>query len=237
MPLRRFVFPLGANLFMTRKLSFFFIIGILLVGLETAILAGGESDSTRSIVLPADPFSFQPGSGQEVANSYCVICHSADYIYIQPPHSPEKWTAIIKKMKQTFGCPIPDESITLLSEYLTHQNEISPLVSSPPHFQKALSPLLNKRGSLDKGKSVYTTHCLNCHGTKGHGDGPIGKMLIPPAANLTVLGKKSNQELLTTIQDGRPGTAMPSWKGNLSAQDILDVLSYVRKFSQESSKE
>jgi mono/diheme cytochrome c family protein len=219
-----------------RLSSFFLIIGILLVFMETRILTGEEFNSNPSLTFPTDPFSFQPGSGQIVANAYCVICHSADYIYMQPPHSQGKWTEIIKKMKQTFGCPIPDESITLLSEYLTHQNEISPLVSNPPHFQKAPSPLINEQGSLDKGKSVYTTHCLNCHGRMGKGDGPIGKMLIPPAANLTVLGKKSDQELLVTIQDGRPGTAMPSWKDNLSAQEIADVLFYVRSFGQKSSK-
>lgn len=202
----------------------------------SVIVASEVSTQTRSITFPTDRFSFQPGLGQEIASTYCVICHSADYIYMQPPHSQKKWTEIIKKMKVAFGCPIPDESITLLSEYLTHQNEIFPLVSSPPHFKKAPSPALNEQDSLDRGKSVYTTHCLNCHGQMGKGDGPIGKMLIPPAANLTVLGKKSDKELLTTIQDGRPGTAMPSWKGNLSAQDILDVLSYVKKFSQESSK-
>jgi mono/diheme cytochrome c family protein len=220
-----------------RTSSFFLIlIGILLMSFDSVIEASEVSTPTQSITFPTDPFSFQPGLGQEIASTYCVICHSADYIYMQPPHSQKKWTEIIKKMKIAFGCPIPDESITLLSEYLTHQNEVSPLVSSPPHFQKAPPPSLNEQGSLDKGKSVYTTHCLNCHGRMGKGDGPIGKMLIPPAANLTVLGKKSDQELLTTIQDGRPGTAMPSWKGNLSAQDILDVLSYVRKFSLESSK-
>ena len=221
---------------MMRLSSVFLIIGMLLTSLGSPSLAEENTKSSKTIFLPTDPFSFQPGLGQEIASTYCVICHSADYIYMQPPHSKKKWTEIIKKMKLAFGCPIPDESITLLSEYLTHQNEISPLVSSSPHLQKAPSPSLNEQGSLVKGKSVYTTHCLNCHGGMGKGDGPIGKMLIPPAVNLTVLGEKSDKELLTTIQDGRPGTAMPSWKGNLSPQDILDVLSYVRKFSQESSK-
>ncbi len=60
----------------------------------------------------------------------------------------------------------------------------------------------------------------------------MGKMLIPPAADLTVLGMKSDKELLATIRNGRPGTAMPSWKGNLSAQAIVDVLSYVRGLSR-----
>ena len=219
-----------------RILSFFLIAGILLVNFDAGVLAGEVAAPTRSITFPTDPFSFQPGSGQEIANTYCVICHSADYIYTQPPHAQTSWTEIIKKMKLAFGCPIPDESIALLSEYLTHQNEISPLASTHLEIQKASSPSPNEQGSLDKGKSLYTTHCLNCHGPMGKGDGPIGKMLIPPAANLTVLGKKSDQELLKTIQDGRPGTAMPSWKGNLSAQEIRDVLSYLRNFPQESSK-
>jgi len=231
------MFPQRANLFMTRASSFLFlIIGILLTSLGSLSVAEEPTNTTRSIFLPTDPFSFQSGKGREVAITYCVICHSADYIYMQPPHSQIKWTEIIKKMKLTFGCPIPEESVNLLSEYLTHQNELAPLGSTPLHFQKESSPSLNEEGHLDKGKSVYTTHCLNCHGRMGKGDGPIGKMLIPPAANLTILGEKSDQELLTTIQDGRPGTAMPSWKGDLSPQDIQNVLSYVRKFSQESSK-
>ncbi|MEX2490183.1 MAG: c-type cytochrome [Nitrospirales bacterium] len=202
---------------------------------DTGVLAGEVAVPTRSITFPTDPFSFQTGTGQEIANTYCVICHSADYIYTQPTHSTTTWTEIIKKMKLAFGCPIPDDTIALLAEYLTHQNEISPPASSTPHLHKAPSPSLNNHDSLDKGQSVYTTHCLNCHGRMGKGDGPIGTMLIPPAANLTVIEEKSDRELLTTIQDGRPGTAMPSWKGSLSEQEILDVFSYVKSFTQKSS--
>ena len=237
MPLRPFLFPHKANLFMFRILScFFLIIGILLVSLETATLAGGESNSTRSIVLPTDPFSFQPGSGQEVANSYCVICHSADYIYMQPPHSQGKWTEIITKMQQTFGCPIPDNSIGTLAKYLTNQNEIELKALNPTNVQEQSSSISTDKGNPINGKAVYTANCINCHGTKGHGDGPMGQMLIPPAADLTVLGEKPNKELLRAIRNGRSGTAMPAWKDNLSVQDIADVLSYVRTFGQKSSK-
>ena len=105
----------------------------------TAIGAGKESHSTRSIAFPTDPFSFQPGFGQEVANIYCVICHSADYIYMQPPHSQGKWTEIIKKMKHTFGCPIPDDSMDTLAKYLTNQNEINPTALNPTTIQEPSS--------------------------------------------------------------------------------------------------
>ena len=136
-------------------------------------------------------------------------------------------------MKHTFGCPIPDDSIDTLASYLTHQNEIQPTGLTPANVQELSSSADTATVNPNNGKAVYTTNCINCHGTKGFGDGPIGRMLIPPAADLTVIGTKSDQELLAIIQNGRPGTAMPSWKGNLSAQDITDVLSYVRSLSRE----
>jgi len=219
---------------MIRKLlSFFLILGILLVSVGSGLFAGEDSNSQRSIILPTDPFSFQPGQGREIANSYCVICHSADYIYMQPPHSQGKWAEIIKKMKHAFGCPIPDDSIATLASYLTHQNEIQPTTLKPANVQELPSSSGTATVNPNNGKKIYTTNCINCHGTKGLGDGPIGQMLVPPAADLTVIAEKSDKELLTTIQNGRPGTAMPSWKGNLSAQDITDVLSYVRSLSRE----
>ncbi len=110
--------------------SFFLIIGILLVSIEAGVFAGEISSSNPSITFPTDPFSFQPGQGQEIANSYCVICHSADYIYMQPEHSQKKWQAIITKMKRIFGCPIPQDQIPTLATYLFQQNSISPLPST-----------------------------------------------------------------------------------------------------------
>lgn len=113
---------------MTRSVSvLFLIIGILLTSLGSLSVAEELPNTTRSIFLPPDPFSFQPGKGQEVANAYCVICHSADYIYMQPEHSKEKWAAIIHKMHQVFGCPVPQDQIPTLAAYLFQQNSLSPL--------------------------------------------------------------------------------------------------------------
>ena len=110
------------------KLSFvFLIIGILLTSLGSPVFGEENTKSMRSIVLPTDPFSFQSGKGQEIANIYCVMCHSADYIYMQPGHTKQKWQAIIKKMQQAFGCPIPHDQIPTLATYLFHQNSISPV--------------------------------------------------------------------------------------------------------------
>jgi mono/diheme cytochrome c family protein len=85
-----------------------------------------------------------------------------------------------------------------------------------------------------KGRAIYEKHCLICHGSRGKGDGPTGKVLIPPATDLTSAAskKKSDADLLKIIRDGKPPTAMPAWKGQLSEQDIRDVLAYIRSLSQ-----
>ena len=113
---------------MFRSLTcFFLIIGALLVGFGSLSRAEDTTSPLRTFSLPTDPFAFQSGKGQEIANTYCIICHSADYIYMQPKHSEKKWTAIIHKMKKTFGCPIPQEQVPTLATYLFQQYSVKPL--------------------------------------------------------------------------------------------------------------
>ena len=56
-------------------------------------------------------------------------------------------------------------------------------------------------GQISDGQIVYQRLCEPCHGTKGHGDGSLGKVLVPPAADLTAsaVQSKSDRELLHTI--------------------------------------
>lgn len=209
------------------------LVGIFLLSLNQWGLAGeNRPDSPHAIVLPLPSMTFQPGQGSDIASIYCGICHSAEYVYMQPPHDENTWGAIVHKMKQAFGCPIPDDLIPPLVHYLVSQNDMALSESSPKEEPQETASSPTNGGDPAKGKTVYGTYCANCHGLTGKGDGPIGQSLLPPAANLTTSGNKSDTELLKTIQNGRPGTAMPSWKGDLSAQDILNVLSYIRTLSR-----
>ena len=85
-------------------------------------------------------------------------------------------------------------------------------------------------GDAVMGKAVYEQRCLACHGPQGKGDGPTGKVLVPPAADFTSAAskKKTDAELLKTIENGKPSTAMVAWKGLLSDQDIQNALAYVK---------
>lgn len=85
------------------------------------------------------------------------------------------------------------------------------------------------KGDPQKGKAVFSSSCVPCHGPEGRGNGVAAPALKPPPAdfNSPDSKKKAPAELLTTIVDGKPGSSMPSWKSALSKEDIQDVLAYV----------
>jgi mono/diheme cytochrome c family protein len=95
-------------------------------------------------------------------------------------------------------------------------------------------PAWAESGDVVKGKAIYERLCINCHGAQGKGDGPASKMLMPPPADLTSLKIKSKPDgdLLQAIQNGRPPTTMPAFRGQLSEQQMHDVLAYVRSLSR-----
>ena len=93
-------------------------------------------------------------------------------------------------------------------------------------------------GDATRGKVVFEKNCMTCHGSDGKGTGPMGPLLTPPAADYTSerTRLKTDAELLHTIQEGRPGTAMRSFKPWLSKQEMRDVLAYVRLLSKGEAK-
>jgi hypothetical protein len=74
--------------------------------------------SVHSIKLPEPKIELPPGPGREAAETYCGVCHSLDYLLIQPPLSKEAWTAGVTKMQKTFSAPIPDDKVPEILNYL-----------------------------------------------------------------------------------------------------------------------
>jgi mono/diheme cytochrome c family protein len=93
-------------------------------------------------------------------------------------------------------------------------------------------------GDPEKGRPIYEKYCLLCHGPQGMGDGPQGKLMNPPASNFRSAEskKKSDSDLLKTIQEGHSKTAMTGWENELNKREMMDVLSYIRKLSGQGDK-
>ncbi len=89
---------------------------------------------------------------------------------------------------------------------------------------------------LNRGLTIYREHCMECHGATGKGDGPKAPFLSPRPGNLisAATSAKTDKELLRTIAQGKPLTAMPAWKDALPAEDQQAALQYIRSLIQFS---
>lgn len=86
------------------------------------------------------------------------------------------------------------------------------------------------RGNPKAGEAIYKQHCVRCHGDKLDGNGPEARDLIVRPADLTSTRSrtKSDWELLVPLSNGVLFTPMHSYRGKLTDDQMLDVLSYIR---------
>jgi mono/diheme cytochrome c family protein len=85
-------------------------------------LAPSALNHTVVAPLPDSQHVFPPGAGADIANSQCMICHSAGMVTRQPPLSFEVWKSEINKMRTAYGAPIPEDQVDALAKYLTAIN-------------------------------------------------------------------------------------------------------------------
>ena len=94
---------------------------------------------------------------------------------------------------------------------------------------------------IDHGKTVYLQNCQACHGEKGDGKGDAAAFLAPKPRNFVQANYRlrstptgqlpTDVDLFRAVSLGMPGTPMPPWKVNLSADDRWAVVEYIKTFS------
>jgi mono/diheme cytochrome c family protein len=78
----------------------------------------------------------------------------------------------------------------------------------------------------EAGRRIYAMHCARCHGENGNGDGKDAT-LYPPSPP-SFLGMRPSYAIARQIiENGVPGTAMPSWP-LLTREEIQAVTYYIR---------
>jgi ubiquinol-cytochrome c reductase cytochrome b subunit len=88
-------------------------------------------------------------------------------------------------------------------------------------------------GNAAAGATVFGANCAGCHGAAGAGQPPV----FPPLANNPYVTGDA-KEVIHTLNYGLNGSIkvgsttyngqMPAWKGNLTDQQIADVITYIR---------
>jgi hypothetical protein len=86
--------------------------------LSAALVIGCAAFAADDWVLPAEQIQLKPVPGSDLVKANCMMCHSVDYIAIQPRFTRDQWKASVLKMQGKFGAPITAESVDPLVEYL-----------------------------------------------------------------------------------------------------------------------
>jgi len=115
------------------------------------------------------------------------------------------------------------EYIVDLATRTIRQND-SRLVPATTGSQQAASAT---SGSADAnlGMRVFQEQCSMCHGNDGKGLRSVG---TPDFTDPQVQAGLTDEAILNTIRNGKPGTDMPAWAGRLSDAEIRAVTSTVR---------
>ncbi len=131
----------------------------------------------------------------------------------------------LSRIAQLLESLAPPDSVNRVTDSLVV------LITNAAGGPKVVEPLPSRPPSLERGAVVYQERCAACHGESGRGDGPKAKSLKgPPPANLAdpqILGNKSLLDIFRRIAVGTPGTAMPEFAEDVSAEDRWAVASYV----------
>lgn len=95
------------------------------------------------------------------------------------------------------------------------------------------------RQPVQRGEAVFKANCILCHGVEANGKGRASKLFNPPPADLTRSDKNDDyKKMIIRFGGGAMGRseAMPVWGGQLSDQEIDDVVDYLRRVLVTNSK-
>jgi cytochrome c len=196
--------------------------------LACATMLGTVSTHSREIQLPPETTALRASllPGYRIAAQKCSICHSADYITLQPPAmSLKQWTAEMVKMQHAYGAPIDDEDIKPLAVYLTVTYGDAGTVSDADRVLSGPEPSATG-AAIDVQALLSKNACLSCHA--------LDAKLIGPSYHDVAARYRANPEAPTRVADNiRAGGAnkwgpvpMPAFP-NLTPQELQALATFV----------
>lgn len=107
------------------------------------------------------------------------------------------------------------------------------VIFNPPGVEETalVNPIPPNADSIAVGAVLYDQNCTPCHGSTGAGDGPVGRTLNPPPADLSVHtapGVHPDGRLYGWITEGFPDSVMPAFKEQLTDEQRWHLVNYIR---------
>ncbi len=135
-----------------------------------------------------------------------------------------------------YGGPLRDDQVEDLVQFVMNWQGPQPpgvrgeVVATPTPAPEATAEAPTgpvEPGDPERGGELFANTCASCHNTDAKG-GALGPSLVRPD-----IAAQDDDFFRETIINGRPGTAMPPWGGTLSAQDIEDIIAWLRERQAE----
>jgi mono/diheme cytochrome c family protein len=196
----------------------------------------------------------QPLSGEQIYHQYCFACHdegsfgrwdktfkrfipairgaslqaTAARTYLEAQITQGRPGSQMPAWGKQAGGLLPAEVNSLL-DYLQPPNQFR----SPGATSHALP--IPQRGDANRGAVLFIAYCAGCHGIAGHGG------VAPQIDNPVFQQAASDEFIITTIRNGRKGTAMPSFQPQIpgsaafSEADLGNLLAFVRELGRRHS--
>lgn len=101
----------------------------------------------------------------------------------------------------------------------------SPAETSAPKPARSGSSFVAEQ---PQGALVFKQNCSKCHGVDGKG---LDAAKMPDFTNPAVQASLTDQQMVKTIENGKPGTAMPAFASKLSVGEINAVQSFLRSLN------
>jgi len=104
--------------------------------------------------------------------------------------------------------------------------------------KELINPLLKSPEALSRGKQVYATFCIGCHGIAGNGDGRLFTSGLYPLKPLTLSGesavKLKDGEIYHTITLGI--RSMGAHGSQIRSEDRWKLILYIRTLQADAAK-
>ena len=106
--------------------------------------------------------------------------------------------------------------------------------SAPPEAVKRANPIPRDQTSIERGKNLFKTYCISCHGPGGRGDGPAAAGLNPKPPNLVKMaGHHADGDIAWKIAKGRG--PMPGWEKIISEEDVWHLTNFIQSLKKHSN--
>jgi mono/diheme cytochrome c family protein len=123
-----------------------------------------------------------------------------------------------------------------------HARPVEPWQPAPEEYANLVwPPGRDVPASAPAARRLYARWCATCHGPEGRGNGPAAPSLIPRPRDFTkgLFKYKStpadqpptDDDLIRVVADGLQASAMPYFRDLLTADEIRDIVGYIKTLS------